>query len=726
MADLTSQFHAEFIKQIGLGVNISRTYPKGHPSLMPIVQKVKIMLKEVPMEKESLSMVIIEDVIMIDEDRFESKRLPIVKSLVDRFGQLDVKSITFSVDVSDDQLREFFAVMAATPADLADYGDIVAMMKTKGVLGIKVNKFRVGVVSSEQEVREINWDNFLESLVTVDTAISDEERVKQLGGFLAGVGVLGAEPANLQTDKVIGGLEKLSAIIADQYGEGRWDEYSLVFSRILSFLSPTIKKNIAMHKTENKKLAALFKTLIPTMADEDLVDIISAKARSKSGDTETEIVEILKNVTGTRLPDILSTLRVNVPELNFEKIVSRLMSELKTTKGTKEADKFQSRNIEMELRRIFPQLRDPSHEARIKAVDEMMKFTPKLFEQKNHELVQTIVDRLDTMADAESEMKTFDRVVEALKSIYLKAGQLKSNDLVQLVSKKFGKHLMRKEATLMDKKKKVIGVITELKDQNYVPEMVSLLWDQGSFVEAREALVAMAELSVPILVDTLREAEDRTVRLKIIDVLIRIGEKTISEVSKLLNSAEWFIRRNGVFILGELKLERVVGVIGPMIEDPDERVQADVIEALQQYKTDITIEYFKKGLNSKYPRIVIAAMKNLDRVTVRQKLHTALSWLKQRRSIPDEKEEKFRQEILHVLGKVGDDSVIDAVADVLAERAIFKSELLYATKEAALNALASLNTEKARQFLQAAARHKDVFIASSAQDILKKSGVDYS
>jgi hypothetical protein len=65
MADLTSQFHAEFIKQIGLGINISRTYPKGHPSLMPIIQKVKIMLKEVPMEKESLSLVIIEDVIMI-------------------------------------------------------------------------------------------------------------------------------------------------------------------------------------------------------------------------------------------------------------------------------------------------------------------------------------------------------------------------------------------------------------------------------------------------------------------------------------------------------------------------------------------------------------------------------------------------------------------------------------------------------------------------------------
>ncbi|GAH49112.1 unnamed protein product, partial [marine sediment metagenome] len=56
------------------------------------------------------------------------------------------------------------------------------------------------------------------------------------------------------------------------------------------------------------------------MVDEDIIDIIAIKAKEKSLTTEHEIVDILKNVTGSRLPDLLSTLRINVPELNFEKI----------------------------------------------------------------------------------------------------------------------------------------------------------------------------------------------------------------------------------------------------------------------------------------------------------------------------------------------------------------------------------------------------------------------
>jgi len=726
MADLTIQYHTEFIKQIGLGVNICRTYPKGHPTLFPVVQRLRILLKEVPIETESVSLVVIEDVIMMDDDRFDSKRLPIIKSLVDRFSQLAVKSISFNIDVSEEQLRDFFSTMAATPADIADYGDIVAMMKAKGIVGIKVNKYRVGVVSSDQEIREVSWENFLESLVVSDVRVSDEDRVKQLGSFLSSVGVISSEPINIQSNKVMAGLEKLAAIIADQYGEGRWDEYSLVFSRILSFLSPTIKKNIMQHKTENKKLATLFRTLIPTMPDEDIIEVIAAKAKEKGTDAEHQIVEILKNVTGTRLPDILSTLRVNVPELNFEKIVSRLMSELKTTKGTKEADKFMSKNIETEMRRIFPRLRDSSHVERIKAIEEVMVFLPKIYEGKNFDLIRLLVDRLDTMADAETELKTFDRVIEALKTIYRKSVQQKQDDLVQFVSKKFGKHLMRKDATLMDKKKLIITAITELKDQNYMPELVSLLWDPGSFVEAREALVVMADFAVGMLVDTLREADDRSVRMKIIDVLIRIGERSIPEVVKLLSSPEWFIRRNGVYILGELKYEAAIDGVGPLVEDSDERVQIDVVEALHKYGHEKSRNYITKALNSKYPKVVVTAMKYSDKETIKPKLQSAMKWLKGRRSIPDEKEEKFRQDVLFVLGQAGDDSVLDTIAEVLGERAIFKGELLYATKEAALNAFARIGSAKAVQMLEAAAASKDGFIAASAQEILKKSGLGAS
>ena len=298
MADYSTPYLNDLIKQIGLGMNISKTYPRGHPSLIPVVQRLRILLKEIPIEEESISLVVVEDIIMIGQQRFDSKRLPIIKNLVQRFNQLGVKSVTFSVDLAEDDLREYFSAMAATPADIADYGDIVALMRVKGVKSIIVNKFRVGVISSDKEGKSMDWEQFLESLSGAQATMTDEERVKELSSFLTSIGIAGTEAPTVQTGKIVGGLEKLALMVADQYGEDRWAEYSMVFSRMLSALSPTIKKNVVKYRTENKKLGVLFKSLIPTMSDEDIIDIVSTKAKDKSPEAEQEIIDILKGVTG--------------------------------------------------------------------------------------------------------------------------------------------------------------------------------------------------------------------------------------------------------------------------------------------------------------------------------------------------------------------------------------------------------------------------------------------
>src|SRR4030042_5894415 len=164
MGELSQAFCIDFIKQMGIGVNITRTYPKGHPSLMPIVKRLHLLLKEVPIEQETISMVIVEDVIRSESERFDSRRLPIVKSLVNRFNQMDVKSITFSVNSDEDDIKEFFTAMAASPADIADYGDIVSLVRARGITNVQINKFRVGVISSDNAGVSMNWNQFLDSL----------------------------------------------------------------------------------------------------------------------------------------------------------------------------------------------------------------------------------------------------------------------------------------------------------------------------------------------------------------------------------------------------------------------------------------------------------------------------------------------------------------------------------------------------------------------------------
>ena len=190
MAEQVSEFHVDLIKQVGLGMNIARTYPEGHPSLKPVIQRLKVLLKEIPIEKESISLILIEKLIMIEDIRYSPKRLPIVRSIVERFSRLGIKSVTFNVDSSDSDIKEFFSAMAATAADRADYGDIETLVRSKGIIGIVINKYQVGVISKDGE----GGGGGINGKVSGQPARHKRVGVAERMGFFKDIGVVVLDP----------------------------------------------------------------------------------------------------------------------------------------------------------------------------------------------------------------------------------------------------------------------------------------------------------------------------------------------------------------------------------------------------------------------------------------------------------------------------------------------------------------------------------------------------
>ncbi len=710
----------DLLKLLRMGIYLARTYPQGHPSMKRTTQRIRALFDEIRIEKRVVSIVVIESVLTIEDARFDSTKMTIVKYLVDRFHQLGVKSITFNTEVSESDLHEFFTVMALQPSDIDDYGDVTAVMQTRHITGIKVNIYRVGVVTSDGEARELDWENFLESIITADAPRTEEERLKELGNFLGVLGVTADDSIEEQSEKILGGLEKLALMVADRYGEERWSEYSLVFSRLLAILSPSIKKNIVKYRTENAKLAEMFRKLVPTMDDEDIVDIVMTIAKKKGGNAENEIVDILKNVGGNKLPGILTTLGTRAPEYYTSDFVDRLMKRVKARKSPEGAAKYTIKNLEMEMKSHFPALRSESPDDRIKSVDSLIEFADRLFEADSYELVCLMANRLDAMAEAESDLNTFAKAIDAMKILYIKARDRNNTEVMEFIAKKFAKYLMRKDAIFLERKRFVIKAIGETRDPTYIPELVSSLWAAGTYGEARESLIALADQSAPLLIQTLRETDDYSVRMKILDILKRMSDKAIPEILNLLHAEEWYARRNGVFILGELKADSAVDEIGALMNEDIEQIQLEVVASLGKIGGAKSKEYMKKGLNSKYPQVTLEVMKYLDADDFKHKLSGVLPWLKRHKTIPNEIDEQFRVNVIHALAKSKEESVIAALVSIVKERALFKGNLLLPTKAAALTALAQIGTQKAMQTLQKAANSRNRYIAITAQDVLQR------
>jgi hypothetical protein len=712
----------DLLKLLRMGIYLARTYPEGHPSLTRTVQRLRELFYEMRLEKPVVSIVVVESVLTIENERFDSQKISIVKYLVDRFHALGVKSITFNAEASERDLKDFFSVMALSPAEIEDYGDIVTLMQTREITGVKVNIYRVGVVSSDQDMRDLDWETFMESLITAEAPKNDEERLKELGNFLGVLGITDSDSVDVQSNKIVAGMEKLALMVVDRYGEERWNEYSLVFSRILAILSPAVKKNVVRYRTENKKLAELFRKLVPSMTDEDIVDLLVTIAKRNMPDSEDEIVNILSKVTNVQLPTILSTLRQQAPEHYTHRFVDRLMDQLKS-RSSPTSLKFGIKKLELDVKSHFPALRSSSPEERIKAIDGLLAIVDKVFEAENHDLVRLIANRLDTMADAESEFTVFAKAIDAMKILYIKGRNFKITEVMEFIAKKFAKYLARKDSIFLERKRVVIKAIGETRDPTYIPELISSLWAAGTYGEAREALVALAEHSAPLLLQTLKETEDYSVRMKILDIFKRMSDRVIPEVTRLLSANEWYARRNAVFILGELKAESRIDEIAALLNDNIEQLQLEVVASLSKIGGPKSIEYLKNALDSEYPGVTLAAMKSLDPAAFAAKLPEVLNWLKRTNRFPDAVEEGFRASVIEVLSKCKDETVTKALNSVIRERSWLRGNLLLPTKVAALNALAEIDTPESLTILQKAANSRNQHIALTAQDILQRIAV---
>ncbi|MBE0431843.1 HEAT repeat domain-containing protein [candidate division WOR-3 bacterium] len=720
MEENVLKLYDDLLKLLRMGIYLARTYPEGHPSMDRTIHRLRALFDELRIEKRVVSIIIIESVLKIDDERFDSARIPIVKYLIDICTQVGVNSITFNTEAGEHDLKEFFSVMALPPAEIDDYGDVAVVLRLRAITGIKVNIYRVGVVTSEDEFRELDWDNFLESIITSEAPKTEEDRLKELGNFLGALGITGEDSMDTQAEKILTGLEKLSLRIKDRYGEERWHEYSLVFSRILAILSPSVKKNIIRYRSENAKLVDMFRKLVPTMDDEDIVEIITTIARKKTPDSDKEVVDILRNVSSTKLPDILTTLGERAPDVYTHDFIDQLLKRVRTTKSSESALKYSIKHLEMEMKSHFPVLRSKSIEERVNAVDELVAFADRLFEAENFDLVCLMANRLDAMAEAESDLAAFAKAIDAMKILYIKARDRNNAEVMEFIAKKFAKYLMRKDTIFHERKRFVIKAIGETRDPTYVPELLSSLWAPGTYGEAREALIAIADHSVPMLVQTLREADDYAVRMKILDTLKRMSDKAIPEILRLLEADEWYARRNGVFILGELKAESAIDDIGKLINEESIQIQLEVIASLNKIGGARSTAYIKKALNSKNPQVTLEAMKCLDPEDFKTKLPRVLQWLKRQKSIPDETEEHFRTTVIQAIAKSKEDAVVNALIAVVKDRVLFKRSLLQPTKAAALNALAQISTPKAMQVLQKAANSRNRFIAGTAQDVLQR------
>jgi HEAT repeat protein len=209
----------------------------------------------------------------------------------------------------------------------------------------------------------------------------------------------------------------------------------------------------------------------------------------------------------------------------------------------------------------------------------------------------------------------------------------------------------------------------------------------------RSTLLHIGADTVSPLVRSLVAATDVSARRAYRDALVALDQVGVPLLEDMVGDERWFVVRNMVGILGEIRSADAIDHFRRTIEHSDARVRRETILALSKIGGEEALPLLAKGLNDKEPSLRAAAALGMGLT----KLGTAVTPLLAR--LAQETDLDTQVEVIRALGRVGDPRAVP----VLAERASaggFFSRTPAAIRVEAVRALADVGGEPARAVLQ--------------------------
>jgi HEAT repeat protein len=256
----------------------------------------------------------------------------------------------------------------------------------------------------------------------------------------------------------------------------------------------------------------------------------------------------------------------------------------------------------------------------------------------------------------------------------------------------------------------VMLAIQRVSTRPVVEELVQRLGKARSEEERtglRSTLLHVGADTVTPLVRELVAATDVSARRAYRDALVALDHVGVPLLEDMVGDERWFVVRNMVGILGEIRSADAIEHFRRTIEHSDARVRRETVLALSKVGGEEAVPLLAKGLNDTETALRCAAALGLGLT----KLSVAVGPLLNR--LPQESDGEVEVEIVRALGRVGDPRAVP----VLAERASgggFFSRVPAPLRVEATRALGEIGGDAARAVLQRLLRERNAEVREAA------------
>lgn len=544
-----------------------------------IMEQLSILSSEL----SEFSMFFLEQTIIFQEMKIDVRKSPALVALLEALRKIEVDSLTFGGKVNTQDMKNLLEVLSTPKMKIKQYGSTQVMLETKGTSNIKINAVQFGVQTS--------------GTVTIAGVDQKTARAKEeILGALKNLKTFVDKGLSVQQMQ-----EQLSEVAEDieQAPDDVKTTYSQSVAEILQMIPPDQRMNLF----QNMDMQPFLLQLMSGANSDFLTQLVLQWAENNK---ESNIHHLLGTVDEDKLARMIPALKQQMPNI-YEHLAHtgvRLLLSDKLAAVVTEDD------LRMSIEPYFAMLESNNVTTRENALRSLMILGNRFIDQGSYDIAKNIIGRLSIALDQEPIVELIERIFDEIVLVYQVCRKHHQKDFCAKLLEPFNA-ILSKERMSIAFKKRIIGFLGETGHPLGLSMLFSMVWESGIFPEVRTSIVKFGAAAVNQAIITLRDVEDYNIRMRLVDIMKNVGEKSIAILLKNLAAPEWFLRRNILTILQDVGTPEIVIQLEPMLNDEDHRVRLELVKtftklehtegllkALHDSSTEVTAEALK-GLKKK-------------------------------------------------------------------------------------------------------------------------------
>lgn len=270
-----------------------------------------------------------------------------------------------------------------------------------------------------------------------------------------------------------------------------------------------------------------------------------------------------------------------------------------------------------------------------------------------------------------------------------------------------------------------MGALDGLTRDNTLVFLLDILCDRNRDNETRKSSrdvlgMLRGNLCLWRLVDALAQDPQPQNRKTLSELIIAKGPPALPVLFEYLCDARWFVVRNMIQMLGEIRNPAAVAQLREQLSHQDVRVRRETVRALSRIADDEAVLALllplESGKDLELCRQCLQATAGLKNPRVLPELVKVLKTLQKSASHVE-----LCKSIIQTLGELGSEEAVPVLAETLGRRPLWNREALDELRCSAAMALGQLDSDRAREALKKAASDRSNAVAQCALKALSSS-----